>query len=69
MNNTPLDGSNAFDFDHTLKFFGHTGSIQESIIIAPKGPLFVAGDALKGRFIRRHDLLSRHQHSREEILK
>ena len=61
MNNTPL-GSMAFGLwleSHFEVFWAccllDTGSIQWSII-ATKCPVFVAGDALKGRFIRRHDL-------------
>ena len=55
MNNTPL-GSMAFGFDHIFWACSllDTGSIQGSIF-APKCPLFFAGHALKGRFIKRQD--------------
>ena len=59
MDNTTL-GSVAVGFYHILNYFGHANvqlvsrSIQVSII-APKCPIFVAGDALKCGFIRPHD--------------
>ena len=68
MNNTPL-GSMVFGFDHTLTFFLDMLTAKYRMYSWVKCPLFVAGDALKGRFIRRHEHFSSHQHSREDIPK
>ena len=64
MDNTTL-GSMAFGFDLTLS---HSGSTQVSLLAA-KCPLFVAGDALKGRFITSHILFSSHQYSSKYVSK
>ena len=56
MNNTPLCRM-AFGFDHT--FWGMlTARCRNYSVVnyCTHCPLFVAGDALKGRFIKRHDL-------------